>query len=137
MRGLAGPAARLAVMVRLGTIVLGAQDVGRAVAFWAGALGYDVVRFDDAEDDFTILVPPDRIGTRVALHRSTTAAQDHPRVHVDLIVDSHDEQTAEVERLLALGAARAGWTYPDDPDFVVLSDPEGNRFCIVDAGHGG
>ncbi len=27
-------------------------------------------------------------------------------------------------------------TYPDDPDFVVLADTEGNRFCIVDASHG-
>jgi hypothetical protein len=26
-------------------------------------------------------------------------------------------------------------SYPDDPDFVVLSDPDGNRFCIVDLSH--
>jgi hypothetical protein len=43
---------------------------------------------------------------------------------------------AEVERLVALGAQRVDWDdYPDDPDFVVLSDPDGNRFCIVDLGH--
>jgi hypothetical protein len=23
-------------------------------------------------------------------------------------------------------------SYPEDPDFIVLEDPEGNRFCIVD-----
>jgi len=28
-----------------------------------------------------------------------------------------------------------GASYPDDPDFVVLADPDGNRFCIVDLGH--
>jgi hypothetical protein len=28
------------------------------------------------------------------------------------------------------------WDYPADPDFVVLADPEGNRFCVVDASHG-
>jgi hypothetical protein len=22
--------------------------------------------------------------------------------------------------------------YPDDPDFVVLEDPDGNRFCVID-----
>ncbi|HEX4660999.1 MAG TPA: hypothetical protein VH307_26715 [Streptosporangiaceae bacterium] len=28
-----------------------------------------------------------------------------------------------------------GDSYPDDPDFVVLADPDGNRFCIVDLSH--
>jgi hypothetical protein len=26
-------------------------------------------------------------------------------------------------------------SYPDDPDFVVVADPDGNRFCIVDLSH--
>ncbi len=38
---------------------------------------------------------------------------------------------AEVERLVALGATRVQWTYPDDADFVVLADTEGNLFCVV------
>ncbi|MGW4025400.1 VOC family protein, partial [Streptomyces sp. NPDC005009] len=25
--------------------------------------------------------------------------------------------------------------YPDDADFVVLADPEGNRFCVIDTSH--
>ena len=36
---------------------MGADDVDRAVAFWSEVFGYDVVRFPDAEDEFTILVP--------------------------------------------------------------------------------
>ena len=123
-------------MLRLGTIVLGADDVERAAAFWAGALGYEVVTFPASEDDFTILVPPDRVGTRVAVHRSITPVQEQPRVHLDLVVDSAAEQSSEIERLVTLGAARALWEYPADPDFVVLTDPEGNRFCVVDASHG-
>jgi catechol 2,3-dioxygenase-like lactoylglutathione lyase family enzyme len=43
----------------------------------------------------------------------------------------------EVERLIALGAERVDWDlYPEDPDFVVLADPEGNRFCVVDTSRG-
>ena len=80
-------------MLRLGTIVLGADDVERAAAFWAGALGYEVVTFPASEDDFTILVPPDRVGTRVAVHRSITPVQEQPRVHLDLVVDSAAEQS--------------------------------------------
>jgi Glyoxalase-like domain len=43
---------------------------------------------------------------------------------------------AEIARLTTLGAAHVGWVYPPDPDFVVLADPEGNRFCVVDASQG-
>ena len=45
-------------MIRLGTVVLGADDVDRAVSFWSSVLGYRPVRFPDAEDELTILVPP-------------------------------------------------------------------------------
>ncbi len=122
-------------MLRLGTIVLGADDVDRAVAFWASAFGYEVVEFPGSDDDFTILVPPDRVGTRIAVHRSATPAQERPRVHLDLLVDSPAEQSSEIDRLVALGATRVAWDYPSDPDFVVLADTEGNRFCVVDASH--
>jgi len=123
------------VMLRLGTIVLGADDVERAVAFWAAVFAYDVVRFPDTDNEFTILVPPDKIGTRIAVQRSDTPVQERPRVHLDLVVDSAAEQRVEIDRLVALGAQRVEWEYPDDPDFVVLADTDGNRFCIVDAGH--
>jgi catechol 2,3-dioxygenase-like lactoylglutathione lyase family enzyme len=123
-------------MLRLGTIVMGADDVDRAAAFWAEVLGYEVVPFPEEGDGFTILVPPDRVGTRVAVHRSDVPVQEEPRTHLDLVVDSSDEQSSQIDRLVGLGATRVAWNYPPDPDFVVLADTEGNRFCIVDASHG-
>jgi catechol 2,3-dioxygenase-like lactoylglutathione lyase family enzyme len=123
-------------VLRLGTVVLGADDVDRAVAFWRDVFDYEVVTFPGSVNDFTILVPPDRVGTRIAVQRSVSAVQDQPRVHLDLVVDNAAEQAAEVGRLIRLGAARVPWEYPDDADFVVLADTEGNRFCVVDAGLG-
>jgi len=39
-----------------------------------------------------------------------------------------------VERLLGLGAEEVHWDKrPPDADYVILADPEGNRFCVVDA----
>ncbi len=122
--------------MRLGTVVLGADDVERAVTFWATVLGYETVTFPGSDDGFTILVPPDRDGTRIALHRSITPAQARPRVHLDLVVDDAAEQTWEIDRLVGLGATRVSWEYPANADFVVLADTEGNRFCVVDASHG-
>jgi len=120
-------------MIRLGTIVLGAEDVSRAVAFWQAATGYDVVPFPDSPNQFTILRPPSGEGTRLAVQRSGTPAQIAPRVHLDFVVDTAAEQEAEIARLCSLGATRAPWDYEEDADFVVLADPENNRFCIVNA----
>ncbi|MBJ7905930.1 VOC family protein [Streptomyces sp. DSM 110735] len=124
-------------MLRLGTIVLGAADVRRAAEFWGGALGY-VPRDGEVSGDWTVLVPAGGgSGPGIALGLSTTPVQDRPRVHLDLYAADAAEQRAEVDRLVSLGAERVDWDlYPEDPDFVVLADPEGNRFCVIDATHG-
>jgi catechol 2,3-dioxygenase-like lactoylglutathione lyase family enzyme len=123
-------------MLDFGVVALGVSDVGRAARFWCAALGYET-----REDGFggwsMVLVPPDGPGTKIALQRSETPPPDHPRVHFDLHVADAAEQAAEVARLVSLGAERVDWdSYPDDPDFVVLADPDGNRFCVVDLSHG-
>ena len=53
---------------------------------------------------------------------------DLSRVHLDLYTA---DQPAEVERLLGLGATRYGREYRPNDDFVVLVDPDGNRFCVI------
>ena len=50
-------------------------------------------------------------------------------MHLDLYTD---DGAAEVERLLALGATRYEREARPEDDFVVLVDPDGNRFCVVD-----
>jgi len=53
--------------------------------------------------------------------------------HLDLSTSGKAEQEAEVERLVSLGAERVtDWPYPENADFVVLRDPEGNLFCVLD-----
>ncbi|MFI7007819.1 VOC family protein [Streptomyces sp. NPDC050145] len=121
-------------MLRVGSVVLGVSDVPRAAAFWTEALGY--VPRDAVEDDWVVLVPADGPGVQLALGLSESPVQEHPRVHLDLYAGNAAEQAAEVERLVALGARHVDWDlYPDDPDFVVLADPDGNRFCVIDTAH--
>lgn len=121
-------------MLSIGSVVLGVSDVGRAAAFWMKALGY--VARDGIEDDWAVLVPPDgAAGPRLSLGLSETPLQEHPRVHLDLYAGDAADQAAEVRRLLGLGARRVDWDlYPEDADFVVLADPDGNRFCVIDTG---
>ena len=117
-------------MLTLGTTVLGVADVARATAFWCDALGY--VRREPGDETFVVLVPADGDGARLALMLSETPVQAYPSVHLDLYAD---DQAAEVSRVLGLGASRVEWdSYPEDPDFVVLADPDGNRFCVIDTG---
>jgi catechol 2,3-dioxygenase-like lactoylglutathione lyase family enzyme len=122
-------------VLTFGVVVLGVTDRRRAEEFWCAALGYQV-RDDGFGGWARVLVPPAGTGTMIALQASQTPPEDHPRLHLDLHTADAAEQEAEAARLVSLGASRVDWDrYPDDPDFVVLADPEGNRFCIVDLGH--
>src|SRR5690606_37578927 len=53
------------------------------------------------------------------------------RHHLDLYAY---DQAAEVTRLETLGAKRVAWRYEADADYVVMSDPDGNYFCVIAAG---
>jgi len=123
-------------MVSIGMVVLGATDMGRAIGFWTRALGYEL-REGDAGADWSSLTPAGGPGTGIGLQRTDTQPESHPRVHLDLNAADAAEQDAEVQRLVSIGAERVDWDlYPDDPDFIVLADPEGNRFCVVNTSHG-
>jgi len=118
-----------AAVLRIGSIVLRVDDLRRQTEFWQAALGY-VRRDDGKSDDFTLLGPTDGDGPHLSLDQVRAPLQIPPRLHLDLYTD---DQAAEVERLIALGATEIHWDKrPADADFVILADPEGNRFCVVD-----
>ena len=115
-------------MLSIGSIVIRVDDLERQKAFWSAALDY-VPR--EMDDDFTLLRPRDGIGPNVSLDRVRSTVQIPPRIHLDLY--AHD-QAAEVSRLIGLGATEVRWDKrPPDADYVILADPEGNHFCVIDA----
>jgi predicted enzyme related to lactoylglutathione lyase len=108
--------------------VLRVDDLERQAAFWEAALDYER-RVGDA-DDFMLLRPKDGAGPNVSLDRVRSNLQVPPRIHLDLYTE---DQAGEVERLIGLGATEVHWDKrPVDADYVILADPEGNRFCVVD-----
>lgn len=115
-------------MIRVGSIVLRVDDLQRQTKFWEAALGY-VCRAGDS-DDFVLLKPKDGVGPNLSLDRVDSTVQVPPRIHLDLYTK---DQAGEVGRLVALGATEVHWDKrPPDADYVILADPEGNRFCVVD-----
>ena len=119
-------------MIRIGSVVLRVDDLERQTAFWSAALDY--VPREEASDDFVLLMPRDGAGPHLSLDRVRSRLQTPPRIHLDLYTE---DQQGEVRRLLALGATEVRWAgRPPDADYVILADPEGNRFCVVDTTHG-
>jgi catechol 2,3-dioxygenase-like lactoylglutathione lyase family enzyme len=119
-------------MLRLGSVVINVADVRRAAAFWCAALGYEPLR--EPEDDWVLLAPPGGAGPRIGINLSDQQPPEIPHVHLDLYAGDAADQAAEIERLIGLGAERVDWPfYPDEShDYVVLADPDGNRFCVID-----
>jgi hypothetical protein len=123
-------------MLRVGTVVVGVDDFRRGVAFWCAALDYVPERSLQDDDDFIILAPREGDGPHLALDTSESPVQRYPRIHLDLYADDAADQTAQIDRLISLGATRIDWDrYPTEPDFVVLADTEGNPFCVIDTSH--
>jgi hypothetical protein len=114
-------------VLRIGSIVLRVDDLQRQTTFWAAALDY--VPRDESSDDFVLLRPKDGVGPALALDQVPSKVQIPPRLHLDLFTE---DQAAEVARLKGLGATEVHWDKrPADADYIILADPEGNRFCVV------
>jgi catechol 2,3-dioxygenase-like lactoylglutathione lyase family enzyme len=115
-------------VLRIGSIVILVDDLELQTEFWEAALGY--VRRIDRADDFILLGPNDGAGPHVSPDRVRSTVQIPPRIHLDLYTE---DQAGEVERLKGLGATEVHWDKrPADADYVIMADPEGNRFCVVD-----
>lgn len=117
-------------MLRVGSIVIRVDDIERQARFWEAALGYERRPGDGA--DFMLLRPKDGSGPNLSLDRVDAPVQVPPKLHLDLYAE---DPADEVDRLVALGATEVHWDKrPADADYVILADPEGNRFCVIDTG---
>ncbi|MBA3777761.1 MAG: VOC family protein [Chloroflexi bacterium] len=115
-------------MIRIGSVVLRVDDLQRQSEFWTAALDY--VPREEEDDDFALLRPRDGVGPNLSLDQVRSELHIPPRIHLDLYAE---DQAAEVKRLIGLGATEVHWDKrPVDADYVILADPEGNRFCVVD-----
>ncbi len=114
--------------VRIGSIVVRCHEYDRMFAFWQEALHYEV-EHTDPNGGFVILRDPGGKGPNISLDQSPTKRTGKRSwLHLDLYTTT---QQGEVERLLQLGATRYPWKYGPDADYVVLEDPDGNLFCVV------
>ncbi len=111
-------------------LVLDCADPERLAEFWTPALGY--VNLGTA-GSYVALFPNGAPGPKLLLQRVAEPKTVKNRVHFDIeVTDIH----AEADRLVALGATRVseGPCRQHGSTWLLMSDPEGNEFCICDGG---
>lgn len=123
-------------------ITLDARDPRRLAAFWAVALGYVLqpprpgyVGGGGAEEQYTAIVDPTGAGPRLLFQRVAEAKATKNRMHLDVNAghgapDRRAAVRSHVSLLLAAGATVVGEIEEEAGWWVVLTDPEGNEFCL-------
>jgi catechol 2,3-dioxygenase-like lactoylglutathione lyase family enzyme len=109
--------------IRIGSTVINCADLETMTAFWARALGLTPSSLEP-EDDFRVL-RGGRVNLSLQVAETPVLARD--QMHLDLYAD---DQAAQVERLVGLGATVVRHHEDPDDDYVVMRDPEGNEFCV-------
>jgi predicted enzyme related to lactoylglutathione lyase len=115
---------------RLVWVVVDAADPRALARWWAEALGWAVTA-EEPEEVAVEPPAPDGVGVPLVFVPVADPKLGKNRVHLDLCSASAHDQAALVARLTALGARPADIGQGDVP-WVVLADPEGNEFCVLD-----
>jgi len=114
---------------RLVALCFDANDPRLLARFWAEALHWAV---DDETHDEIGLVPTDDTIFRILFQPVPEEKVGKNRIHLDLTSTSIDDQKETVERLVELGARHIDIGQGPDDGHVVLADPEGNEFCVIE-----
>jgi hypothetical protein len=121
-------------MLRVQALCIDCQRPGELASFWEAALGW---RRTEDEPDEVVIEPPagsaeDGVVPDLLFLKVPERKLVKNRLHIDL---RPDDQQAEVERLLALGARRVEIGQSNDArtTWEVLADPAGNEFCVLKA----
>lgn len=137
-------------------VVLDCADPDRMARFWSEALGYqlqdppagyptweaflrDIGVPKEDWNSASALVDPLGRGPRIFLQRVLEPKSAKNRMHLDLNVggspgtaaqERRQRVTAEVERLVALGATQLYEQAERGEFWVIMQDPEQNEFCV-------
>ncbi|MFD5448189.1 VOC family protein [Streptomyces sp. NPDC127100] len=118
---------------RLSAICFHATRPSDLARFWSGVLGWE--RADDPDGDVAV-VPPDPTGFRILFLPGQEPKNGQNRAHFDLTSTSPEDQRRTVARALELGGKHIDVGQLPEEGHVVLADPDGNEFCVIEAGNG-
>ncbi len=115
--------------IRWSQVVVDALDPVRLAHWWAEVLRYEVL----AEKPDEVIIAAGRGAAPELVFVAVPDPKDGKnRLHLDL---TPQDQDAEVERLLDMGARHVDIGQGRSATWVVLADPEGNEFCVLGSEH--
>ncbi|GAA2737210.1 VOC family protein [Pedococcus aerophilus] len=117
---------------RLTELCVDAHDPLQLARFWAGVLGRQL---SDAPGDGVALQADDEPGFPIRFLPSDQPKTGPNQVHFDLTSTSLADQQAIVARALELGGRHLDIGQLPEEGHVVLADPEGNEFCVIEPGN--
>jgi len=114
---------------RLVALCFDANDPVNLARFWAAALRWQV---DDEPAGEIGLVPTDDTRFQIRFLPVVEQKSGKNPIHLDLTSASTDDQDETIRTLLDLGAQHVDIGQGPDEGHVVLADPEGNEFCVIE-----
>ena len=117
---------------QLHALCFAANDPRRLARFWAGVLRWEMV--NDTQDGLALL-PSDDTGFRIRFLGTEEQKVGQNQMHLDLTSTSLEDQQQTVARSLGLGARHIDVGQRPEESHVVLADPEGNEFCVIEPGN--
>lgn len=114
---------------RLVSLCIDANNPLRLARFWAAALRWEI---DDETQDEVKLLPTDGTTFFLLFLPVPEEKTEKNRFHLDLTTTSVDEQQESARALVALGARHIDVGQTPDDAHIVLADPEGNEFCLIE-----
>lgn len=106
-----------------------ANDPNRLARFWAGVLEREIA------DDGLTLLPSDDNGFSIQFQPTQEQKAGPNQMHLHLTSTSLDDQQSTVARALGLGGRHLDIGQGPEDEHVVLADPEGNEFCVIEPGN--
>ncbi len=117
---------------RLLAVTIDARDPSALAGFWSRVLGREQVA--DARGG-TSLLPTDEPGFRIRFVADDSPHSVSHQTHFDLTSTSLADQQSTVYGALDDGASHLDVGQLPEEEHVVLADPEGNPFCVVEPGN--
>lgn len=110
-------------------LCFGANDPHRLARFWAGVLNRQTAA------DAVTLPPSDATGFSIRFLATQEPKVGPNQMHLDLTSTSLEDQQQTVARALELGGRHIDIGQRPEEGHVVLADPEGNEFCVIEPGN--
>jgi predicted enzyme related to lactoylglutathione lyase len=117
---------------RLVAVCFDANDPSGLARFWSGVLGWEMIA---GPGEGLALVPDDDTGFRIRFVPTHEPKSGQNHMHFDLTCTSLEVQQQTVAEALGLGARHIDVGQRPEEGHVVLADPEGNEFCVIEPGN--